>query len=134
LKFYKSSLKFDHNRTTYKEFFWCSRIDLYNVWWFSFLEFLTPSTLWGHNFLNSIFFLTTFNVPNAPIEGVQVFLGTRNIGAFSLDLDYLECLSILSPIDMLPTPSRTQMWVPNRKQQKSKESRHVPWFTALWRG
>jgi hypothetical protein len=74
-----------------------------------FLEFLTPSTLWGHNFLNSIFFLTTFNVPNAPIEGVQVFLGTRNIGAFSLDLDYLECLSILSPIDMLPTPSRTQM-------------------------
>jgi hypothetical protein len=99
-----------------------------------FLEFLTPSTLWGHNFLNSIFFLTTFNVPNAPIEGVQVFLGTRNIGAFSLDLDYLECLSILSPIDMLPTPSRTQMWVPNRKQWKSKESGHVPWFAALWRG
>ncbi len=28
----------------------------------------------------------------------------------------------------------TQMWVPNRKQRKSKESRHVPWLAALWRG
>jgi hypothetical protein len=26
------------------------------------------------------------------------------------------------------------MWIPNRKQCKSKESRHVPWFVALWKG
>jgi hypothetical protein len=26
------------------------------------------------------------------------------------------------------------MWVPNKKQRKSKESRHVPWFAALWKG
>jgi hypothetical protein len=34
----------------------------------------------------------------------------------------------------LPTPWGTQMWVPNRKQWKSKESGHAPWLIALWKG
>jgi hypothetical protein len=33
-----------------------------------------------------------------------------------------------------PTPWRIQMWVPNRKQWKGKQSRHAPWFATLWRG
>jgi len=40
-----------------------------------FFEFLTPFTLGGCNFLTSIPFSTIFNVPNAPIGGVQVFFG-----------------------------------------------------------
>jgi hypothetical protein len=37
-----------------------------------FLEFFTPSTVGGHNFLNSISFLTIFNALEPPIRGVQV--------------------------------------------------------------
>jgi hypothetical protein len=33
--------------------------------------------------------------------------------------------------DALPTFWGTQMWVPNKKQRKSKESRHIPWLVAL---
>jgi hypothetical protein len=40
----------------------------------------------------------------------------------------------LIPSDALLTPWRTQTWIPNKKQRKGKESRHTPWFTALWRG
>jgi len=40
-----------------------------------FLKFLTPSTLGGYNFLNSILFSMIFNVPNTPIGGVQVLFG-----------------------------------------------------------
>ncbi len=32
------------------------------------------------------------------------------------------------------TPWRIQMWVPNWKQWKSKESGHAPWLITLWRG
>ncbi len=39
-----------------------------------FFEFLTPSTLGGCDFFNSIPFLTIFNVL-APIGGVQVLFG-----------------------------------------------------------
>ncbi len=38
-----------------------------------FFELLTPSTLKGHNFLNSIPFLTIFNALDAPIRGVEFF-------------------------------------------------------------
>ncbi len=37
-----------------------------------FFEFLTPSTLGGHNFFNSISFFTMFNVTNALLGKVQV--------------------------------------------------------------
>jgi hypothetical protein len=64
------------NRALYKEFFECSKTGLYNVWWFVFFEFLTLSTLGGHNFLNSIvLFLTIFNKPNASIKEIQVLFG-----------------------------------------------------------
>jgi hypothetical protein len=39
VKFYKSSLNFNSNRTTYKEFFGCLGTSLYNVQWFVFLIF-----------------------------------------------------------------------------------------------
>ncbi len=52
----------------------CSGIGLCSFWW-CFLKFLTHSTLGGCNYFNSIPFLTIFNVPNAPIKGVQIFFG-----------------------------------------------------------
>jgi len=36
--------------------------------------------------------------------------------------------------DAFPTPWGIQMWVPNIKQRRNKESRHTPWFATLWRG
>jgi hypothetical protein len=36
--------------------------------------------------------------------------------------------------DALPTPWGTQMWIPNWKQRKGKESGHTSWFAALERG
>jgi hypothetical protein len=36
------------------------------------LKKLTPYSLRGHNFLNSISFLMIFNAPHVPIGGVQV--------------------------------------------------------------
>jgi hypothetical protein len=41
---------------------------------------------------------------------------------------------IVDESDALPTPWGTQMWIPNRKQWKSKESGHAPWLVALWKG
>jgi hypothetical protein len=38
-------------------------------------EFLTPSILGGHNFLNSILFLTIFGAPKMPLREVQIFFG-----------------------------------------------------------
>jgi hypothetical protein len=52
--------------------FGCSRTGLCGIRWFVFFEFLTPSTLGGHNFLNSIPFFMIFNAPYTPIGGVQV--------------------------------------------------------------
>ncbi len=40
-----------------------------------FFEFLTPSTLEGRNFFNSISFFTIFSVTNAPLGEVQVLFG-----------------------------------------------------------
>jgi hypothetical protein len=37
-------------------------------------------------------------------------------------------------IDALLIFWKTQMWVPNRKHRKNKESGHAPWLVALWRG
>ncbi len=59
-----------------------------------FFEFLTPSTLRGHNFLNSIMFFMIFSASNVPIGEVQVLL-TKNNGALPLDLARLECLSVI---------------------------------------
>jgi hypothetical protein len=36
--------------------------------------------------------------------------------------------------DTPPTPWRTQIWVPNKKQQKGKELGHAPWLAALETG
>ncbi len=72
LKFYKSTLNFNNNKTTYKEFGVCLGTNLCSIWWFFFFEFLSPSTLNGHNFLNSIPFFTIFNALNMLIGGVQV--------------------------------------------------------------
>jgi hypothetical protein len=40
-----------------------------------FSEFLTPFTLWGHNFLIFNLFLTIFSVLDAPRGGLQVLFG-----------------------------------------------------------
>jgi hypothetical protein len=61
-------------------------------------EFLTPSTLKGHNFFNSIPFLMIFSALDVPIGRVQVCLNTKKNGALSLDLAYLECLSVIVTI------------------------------------
>jgi hypothetical protein len=73
LKFYKSSFNSNRNRSTYKEFFGCSKT--------SFVEFnglffwvFDPFILGGHNFFNSFFFMI-FNVPNAPTWGIPVLFG-----------------------------------------------------------
>jgi hypothetical protein len=62
-----------------------------------FFEFLTPSTLRGHNFFNFIPFLKIFNAPDALIrgEGLRFCLDTKNNGALPLDLAHLECLSVI---------------------------------------
>ncbi len=49
----------------------------------------------GHNFLNYIMFLTISNALDLPIGGVQVCSDTKKNGALPLDLDYLECLSVI---------------------------------------
>jgi len=62
LEFYKLSLNFNSNKTTYKELFWCLGTCLCSIWWFVFFfELLTLSTLKGHNFLNFIPSLTIFS-------------------------------------------------------------------------
>jgi hypothetical protein len=58
-------------------------------------EFLTPSILRGHNFLNSIPFFTIFSAPNAPIGGVQLLIKHKKNAAFPFDLVCLECLSVI---------------------------------------
>ncbi len=68
---YKSFLNSNNNKATYKEFFGCSGTSIYNIRWF-FKKKLTPSTLQGHNFFNSIPFFTIFDTLNAPIGGIQV--------------------------------------------------------------
>ncbi len=59
-------------------------------------EFLTPSTLGNYNFLNYIPFFTIFSAPDVPIGGFKFCLDTRNNRALSLDLTYLENLSVQS--------------------------------------
>jgi hypothetical protein len=46
-----------------------------------FFEFLTPSILGAHNFLNFISFLMIFGALKVIIGGVQVYLDTINNGA-----------------------------------------------------
>jgi hypothetical protein len=94
LKFYKSSLNSNINITTYKDFFRCLGISLCSIQWF-FFEFLTPSTLGAHNFLNSILFFMIFNALEAPIEGVKFCLNTKNNGAIFLDLACLKRLNVI---------------------------------------
>jgi len=67
-------LNSNNKKATYKEFFECSKTTFIAFGGF-FFEFLTTSTLGGHNFLSSIPFVTIFNVPYAPIGGVQVLFG-----------------------------------------------------------
>jgi hypothetical protein len=73
LKFFKSFWNFYKNKATYKEFFGCLGIGLCNAWWFSFCV-LHPLYFRGHNFLNSILFLT---IIYAPIGEVQVCFGQQ---------------------------------------------------------
>jgi hypothetical protein len=63
------------NKAIYKEFFECLGINCGSVWWFVFLEFLTPFTLGGHNFIISNLFSTIVNESNALKGGVQVLFG-----------------------------------------------------------
>jgi hypothetical protein len=71
LKFYKLFWKFNNNKTTYKEFCGCLETGLCNIWWFIFWV-IDPSILRGHNFFNSILFLTIFSALNVLIKRVQI--------------------------------------------------------------
>jgi hypothetical protein len=67
----------NNNGATYKEFFECLGTGLCNVWSFFFWSFW-PLLLWRVvRFLNSISFLTIFNVPNVSIGRVQALLRHR---------------------------------------------------------
>jgi hypothetical protein len=63
-------------------------------------EFLTPCTLGGYVFLNSITFLTIFNVTNAPLGGVQFLFRHNKQQSPTLDLTCLGHLSVWSLIDL----------------------------------
>ncbi len=63
-----------------------------------FFEFLTPSTLKGHNFFNSIPFLTIFSALDAPIGEFKYFLDAKINGFFPLDPAYLEHLNVIVAI------------------------------------
>jgi hypothetical protein len=71
LKFYKLSLNYNNNKSTYKESCGCLGTGLCNIWWFTFWVF-DPSILKGHNFINSIPSLIIFSALDMPIRGVQV--------------------------------------------------------------
>jgi hypothetical protein len=71
LKFYKSSFNSYNKKVTYKDFFRYQELAFVAFGGF-FFEFLTPSPLKGHNFLNSTSFLMIFSALEAPIRGVQV--------------------------------------------------------------
>jgi hypothetical protein len=61
-----------------------------------FFEFLTPSTLGDHNFLNYILFLMIFNAPNVPKGMVQGLFRNHKNGAIPLDLVYPKRRSVRS--------------------------------------
>jgi hypothetical protein len=88
------------NKATYKFFFECLRISIGSVWWFVFLEFLTPFTLGDHNFLIFNLFSTIVNESNALRRGVQVLFELCNNGALSLDPAYLEHLNVQSSANL----------------------------------
>ncbi len=69
MKFYKLFLNFNNNIATYKEFVGCLGTGLCNVSRF-FLQFLTPFTLEGCNFLIFNLFLTIVSLSDAPRGGV----------------------------------------------------------------
>jgi len=75
LKFYKSFLNFNSNKTTYEHLFevWESAFITFNA--FCFLSSWPPLLWAGCNFLNSFPLLRIFNVPNARIWGLQVLFG-----------------------------------------------------------
>ncbi len=60
-----------------------------------FFEFLTPSTLGGHNIINFISFLMIFSALEVPIGKVQVFSYTKKNGTFPLDMACLEYLNVI---------------------------------------
>jgi hypothetical protein len=60
-----------------------------------FFELLTPSTLGGYNFLNSIPFSTIFNALDAPIGRIQVLFGHQKKWSLPLNLAYLEHLNVI---------------------------------------
>ncbi len=67
LKFYKSFLNLITTQQHTRNF-----VGVWEPIFEAFGEFLTPSTLRGHNILNSISFLMIFSAPNVPIRRVQV--------------------------------------------------------------
>jgi hypothetical protein len=95
LKFYKSSWNFNSKIQHTRHFLgvWELAFVVFDGFFF---DFLTPSTLGGCNFLNSIMFLTIFSAPHVPISRFKFFLDTRNNGAFPLDPAYPKLLSVLS--------------------------------------
>jgi hypothetical protein len=62
--------------------------------------FFTPSTLGGHNFLNSIPFLTILNALDPSIGTIQVLFRHQKNGALPLDLACLERLNVIITIQL----------------------------------
>ncbi len=58
-----------------RNYFDARKLTYDNIFMICVFEFLTPSTLGGHKFFNSILFLNFFSAPDASIEGVQVLFG-----------------------------------------------------------
>jgi len=67
-----------------------------------FFEFLIPSILRGHNFFNSITFLTILKVPQAQQDGFKFCFDTRNNEALPLDLACPECLNVWFTLNLKP--------------------------------
>jgi hypothetical protein len=65
-------LNSNNNKATYKELFGVWELAFVAFNGLFFFEFLTPYTLKGHNFLNSIPFFMIFSALNAPTRKVQV--------------------------------------------------------------
>jgi hypothetical protein len=81
------------------------------------------------------------HIPFGGIVALTWHLNNCTIMSFINVLEQiLDCTNLVANlnidvrIDTLSTPKETQMQVPNWKQWKSKESRHVPWLVTLWKG
>jgi hypothetical protein len=78
-----------------------------SVWELAFVAFggffykkVDPFIWNGHNFFNSIIFLTIFNALDMLIGKIQVLLDVKKYGAFPLDLACLQGLSVIVAIQL----------------------------------